>query len=40
MIALAFFEPAILGLPSDVLRDEVRTALDERLDDIGATFVS
>ncbi len=40
MIALAFFEPAIAGFPTELLRDEVRTALDERLDDIGETFVS
>lgn len=40
MIALALFEPAIAGFPSDVLRDEVRTALDDRLDDLGETFAS
>jgi FeS assembly protein SufD len=40
MIALAFFEPAIAGFPTELLRDEVRTALDERLGDIGETFVS
>ena len=40
MIALAFFEPAIAGFPTELVRDEVRTALDERLDDVGETFVS
>jgi Fe-S cluster assembly protein SufD len=40
MIALAFFEPAIARFPGEVLRDEVRTALDERLDDVGETFES
>jgi len=38
MIALAFFEPAIARFPSDALRDEVRTALDERLDAVPDTF--
>lgn len=33
MIALAFFEPAISRFPSDALRDEVRTALDRKIDD-------
>jgi Fe-S cluster assembly protein SufD len=33
MIALAFFEPAIARFPSEALRDEVRTALDQKLDD-------
>lgn len=40
MIALAFFEPAIRGFPSDALRDEVRAALDFQLDDIPDTFAS
>jgi Fe-S cluster assembly protein SufD len=38
MIALAFFEPAIARFPSEALRDEVRTALDARLDDVADTF--
>ncbi len=38
MLALAFFEAAIARFPSEALRDEVRTALDDRLDDIGETF--
>lgn len=38
MIALAFFEPALAGFPSDTLRDEIRTALDEGLDEVGDTF--
>ena len=38
MIALAFFEPALAGFPSDALRDEIRTALDEGLDEVGDTF--
>jgi Fe-S cluster assembly protein SufD len=33
MIALAFFEPAIARFPTEALRDEVRTALDQKLDD-------
>jgi Fe-S cluster assembly protein SufD len=33
MIALAFFEPAISRFPGEALREEVRTALDERIDD-------
>jgi Fe-S cluster assembly protein SufD len=33
MIALAFFEPAIARFPSEALRDEIRTALDQKLDD-------
>lgn len=40
MMALAFFEPAIAGFPTDALRDEVRTALDERLDAVPDTFIS
>ncbi len=32
MIALAFFEPAISRFPGDALRDEVRTALDRKID--------
>jgi Fe-S cluster assembly protein SufD len=38
MIALAFFEPAIVNFPTDALRDEVRTALDEELDEVADTF--
>jgi Fe-S cluster assembly scaffold protein SufB len=38
MMALAFFEPAIAGFPGEALRDEVRTALDESLDDVPETF--
>ena len=38
MIALAFFEPAIVRFPSDALRDEIRTALDAQLDEVPATF--
>jgi Fe-S cluster assembly scaffold protein SufB len=38
MIALAFFEPALAGFPGDALRDEIRTALDEGLDEVGDTF--
>ncbi len=39
MIALAFFEPAIAGFPSDALRDEVRTVLDAAIDEgVAATF--
>jgi Fe-S cluster assembly protein SufD len=33
MIALAFFEPAIARFPTEALRDEIRTALDQKLDD-------
>jgi Fe-S cluster assembly protein SufD len=33
MIALAFFEPAIARFPGDALREEVRTALDDKIDD-------
>lgn len=33
LIALAFFEPAISRFPSDALRDEVRTALDHKIDE-------
>ena len=40
MIALAFFEPALAGLPTEDLRDEIRTALDERLDEIPETFMT
>ena len=39
-MALAFFEPAISGFPSEAIRDEVRTALDARLDEVPDTFVS
>jgi Fe-S cluster assembly protein SufD len=38
MIALAFFEPAIARFPGEALRDEIRTALDTRLDEIPETF--
>jgi hypothetical protein len=38
MIALAFFEPVLAGFPGDALRDEIRTALDEGLDEVGDTF--
>jgi Fe-S cluster assembly protein SufD len=38
MIALAFFEAAISRFPSEAVRDEVRTALDGRLDDLPETF--
>ncbi len=33
MIALGFFEPAVARFPGDALRNEVRTALDAKLDD-------
>lgn len=33
MIALGFFEPAVTHFPSEALRNEVRTALDAKLDD-------
>lgn len=33
MVALAFFEPAITPLPNEHLRDEVRSALDRKLDE-------
>jgi Fe-S cluster assembly protein SufD len=33
MVALAFFEPAIARFPGETLRDEVRTALDQKIDD-------
>jgi len=32
MVALAFFEPAITRFPGETLRDEVRTALDHKID--------
>lgn len=38
MVALAFFEPAIAGFPSEALREEIRTALDSRLEEIPETF--
>jgi Fe-S cluster assembly protein SufD len=38
MMALAFFEPAIARFPGDALRDEVRTALDARLNEVPDTF--
>jgi len=37
-MSLAFFEPAIARFPTDPIRDEVRTALDSRLDEIPDTF--
>jgi Fe-S cluster assembly protein SufD len=40
MVALAFFEPAISGFPSDALREEVRAALDSRLEEVPETFAS
>ncbi len=40
MLALAFFETAIARFPGEALRDEVRTLLDGRLDEIGETFAS
>lgn len=38
MLAMAFFEPAISRFPGDAVRDEVRTALDARLNDVPDTF--
>lgn len=38
MMALAFFEAAIARFPSDSIRDEVRTLLDLRLEEIPETF--
>ena len=38
MMAMAFFEPVISRFPGDAVRDEVRTALDSRLDDVPDTF--
>lgn len=32
MVALAFFEPAISRFPGDALREEIRTALDQKID--------
>jgi len=32
MVALAFFEPAIARFPGDALREEIRTALDDKID--------
>ena len=40
MLALAFFEPTIVRFPGDAFRDEIRTALDGRLDDVADTFAS
>jgi FeS assembly protein SufD len=34
MITLGFFEPVIARFPSEALRDEVRTALDRKIDDV------
>lgn len=39
MMALAFFEAAIARFPSEAIRDEVRTLLDARLDEVPETFV-
>ncbi|HEY4440843.1 MAG TPA: SufD family Fe-S cluster assembly protein, partial [Candidatus Elarobacter sp.] len=33
LIALGFFEPAIARFPGEALRDEIRTALDQKIDD-------
>ena len=33
MIALGFFEPSILAFPGETLREEIRTALDERIEE-------
>ena len=38
MMAMAFFEPAIARFPGEAVRDEVRTALDARLNDVPDTF--
>ena len=38
MMAMAFFEPAIAGFPGEAVRDEVRTALDSRLNEVPDTF--
>jgi Fe-S cluster assembly protein SufD len=40
MMALAFCEPAIARFPGEALRDEIRTLLDARLDDVPETFAS
>jgi Fe-S cluster assembly protein SufD len=40
MMAMAFFEPAVAGFPSDTLREEVRTALEAGLDEVKDTFTS
>jgi Fe-S cluster assembly protein SufD len=40
MVALAFFEPAIAGFPSEALREEIRAALDSRLEEVPETFAS
>jgi FeS assembly protein SufD len=39
LIALGFFEPVIARFPSETLRDEIRTALDAKIDD-ATEFVS
>ena len=39
MIALAFFEPALARFPTEALRNEVRTALDHKLDEATETAV-
>ncbi len=39
MMALAFFEAAIARFPSEAIRDELRTLLDARLDEVPETFV-
>jgi hypothetical protein len=33
MITLGFFEPVVARFPGEALRDEIRTALDRKLDD-------
>ena len=33
LITLGFFEPVVARFPSEALRDEVRTALDRKIDD-------
>jgi Fe-S cluster assembly protein SufD len=38
MMALAFFEAAVARFPTDSIRDEERTLLDARLDEIPETF--
>lgn len=40
MVALAFFEPVIARFPSEALREEVRLALDSRLEEVSETFAS
>ena len=33
LIALAFFEPAVVRFPGAALQDEIRTALDRKIDE-------